>query len=223
MKKKYLVIISSVLIVGCIATAKTAYTNNSTDNGNTAENLSFDFINQKSNLKDVVSSSKLIVKGKVTKITPIEIREIIFTDYEIDVDEVLKGEQQHVVVRLTGGTLNGAKQVSDEIKPLEKNQEYLFCLEKAFPDDSDSDVFSPIGAYQGIFAVEKTNLLVSNKSKAKANTILKSTIGDKVLLKSSNNDGTGNNNKVKIKKFNPSNAVENTILGKDIDITKYIN
>lgn len=184
MKRKYAVIVSCVLIVSCIAIASAAYNNS---NNNNVQHLSFDFINQKSNLNDVVSSSELIVRGKVIKITPLEIKEVIFTDYEIDVDDVFKGEKQSVVVRLSGGTLNGTEQMHDEIKPLEKNQDYIFCLEKVFPKDPNSDVFSPIGAYQGIFAIKESNL----------------------------------NNIVKIENFNPSNVVEKTISGKELDITQY--
>lgn len=199
MKNKYLVIVLGVLVVGSIVTANATSIHNSNNN---VQHLSFDFINQKSNLKDVVSSSELIIKGKVTKITPLEIKKVIFTDYEIDVDDVLKGEKQHVVVRLTGGTLDGTQLISDEIKPLEKNQKYIFCLEKVFPEDPNSNAFSPIGAYQGIFAIEESDTV-------------KSTTSASASLQSLNND------KVKIKKFNTSNIVEKTILGKDIDITEY--
>lgn len=210
MKRKYFVIALSFIITGSIVAGGAMYSKNkatsaSNDNTLNVQTLSFDYVNQKSNLKDLVSSSELIVKGKVTKITPIEFKKVIFTDYDIDIQDVLKGENQHVVVRLTGGTLDGTKLVAEGIEQLEKNQEYMFCLQKVFPDDSSSNLFSPIGAYQGIFAIDE-----SQKHTLSANEI--TTSGEVTL---------SDNDKIKIKSFNKNNVIEKELAGKEIDVKKF--
>ena len=160
--------------------------------------LSFDYINQKDNINDVVSSSELIVKGKVTKITPIEVHKLIFTDYEIDVSDVLKGEKQSVVVRLTGGTLGDTEIIADGIEPLVEDQEYLLCLHRVFPKDASSNLFCPVGGFQGIFQVDES-------------ATEESTTGGSVKISNTKND------KFKIKKFNKSNKIETDIIGKEFD------
>ncbi|MDP4144956.1 MAG: hypothetical protein Q8936_10825 [Bacillota bacterium] len=175
MKKVYIGIILSALIASGAA-AGVVYNNHI--NKVNVQHLELDLINQKSNLSEVVASSELIVKGKVSKITPVEVHSMIFTDYEINVDEALKGKTQKVTVRLTGGTLNNIEQIADGIKQLDKDQEYIFCLQKVYPDDDSSNLYSPIGALQGIFSVDElSNGKVKIKDFNKQNNIENSVKG----------------------------------------------
>ncbi|WP_055665919.1 hypothetical protein [Desnuesiella massiliensis] len=119
--------------------------------------LEGNYMNLKANMKEIINDSGLIVIGKPIKINTFEYGNIIFTDYEIQTQEVLKNSNNHntekIVVRLTGGKLNGVEQVSENIKQLDLNNTYLFALHRTFPEKVGDCVYTPMGAYQGILNV----------------------------------------------------------------------
>jgi hypothetical protein len=144
----------------------------------------------KSSLDEVVADADLIVKGKIKKVIPPQNMDNIYTDYEIDIENVIKGQSkdksQKVIVRLPGGTSKeGIQYKYEDIKQLDKNSEYVFCLWKTFPKDSQSRIFSPVGAYQGILSINDLK------------------------------DG-----KIKIKNFNNKNKIEIDIVNKELLLEK---
>jgi hypothetical protein len=113
---------------------------------------------ERTSLEDLASSSQLIIEGKAKKITPAKISDVIFTNYEIDVKEVLKDNiswgNQKVIVSITGGTIDGEQQILDFEKQLEKRKNYIFCLRKVYPENPNDYQFSSAGISQGTFEID---------------------------------------------------------------------
>lgn len=159
MKKRMKLICMSCILIAFVAVS--IYQINISKNGKEVK-INANYINQKDNIKDIINSSEIIVVGTVKSSNSYELSKAVFTNYTISVEKVLKkssnfsiGEQ--IDVRLTGGQINGVNYVLEDTKYLNKNDTYMFMLEKTYPEDKNSNVYTPIGSYQGIISLDKAS------------------------------------------------------------------
>ncbi|HEU4711131.1 MAG TPA: hypothetical protein VFS76_06170 [Pyrinomonadaceae bacterium] len=127
--------------------------------GRLVSNLDFNRSSQKSSLKDMVSSSTLIViastESNVCRMS--EDGKTVRTFYKSQVEEVLKGQRQagqKITVSLPGGMVGFPGGVTAEVqtpwfKKMLNNRRYLLFLNGKV----NGDTFSPTGGPQGVFEI----------------------------------------------------------------------
>ena len=121
-------------------------------------------------LKELVSESDLIIKGKVIKKLPSkwsnpnfsrgdEISNVLQTDFQILINDVLKGtpyDLKKISIRIEGGELDKVTYIIDEMPKMEAGQDIIAFLSK---DDSDvaikeEDYYVFTGVGQGLYIKE---------------------------------------------------------------------
>ena len=111
----------------------------------------------------LTEKSNLIIRGVVDEIcAPIQIEAVgggitNFTDYTIQVKDVMSGtETETVTVRVQGGTTGGLEVICDEAPDLVVGKEYILFLYK--PDigggyNTAGDYYYLTGMYQGVYEI----------------------------------------------------------------------
>ena len=128
--------------------------------------------------------SSLLITGTVSKSHSFQIQKPTgetsnFTDYEIDVSEILRGELKghRVTVRIQGGTAGGISEVYSPGPELKLSEEYLLFLYKPARGggfNTEGDYYYILGLTQGIFQI------VSNSYETAEATVYKSQSGHEI-------------------------------------------
>lgn len=126
-------------------------------------------------LDDLIEQSNLVVRGTVKNISdPFMIRgvngigELTYTDYDIDVSEVVRGnlpsDTRSVVVRMEGDPSNNLM-IYESAPILDKEREYLLFLQKPGMGggfNTEGDYYYILGLRQGVYEnAEQENVLLS--------------------------------------------------------------
>lgn len=116
---------------------------------------------EEKNEDQLFQQSSLLITGTVSKSDSFQVKKTTgetgnFTDYEIDVSEILRGElkQPKVIVRVQGGTAGGVTEVYTPGPELKLDEEYLLFLYKPARGggfNTDGDYYYILGLTQGIF------------------------------------------------------------------------
>ena len=118
--------------------------------------------NQQTSIKEAFNNSELAIIATIKEVKSYEQHKAVFTDYSIEILEVLKtnsaGDSQKIQVSLSGGDINGVHTRIERQKLLNIDETYLFLLNKRYPNDLNSNQYSPIGGYQGILSVISKNI-----------------------------------------------------------------
>lgn len=121
--------------------------------------LHIEYATQYANFDQLKNKSDIVAIGNVKNVQTEEIEGLLFTNYEVEVIDTLKGDNttsNNIIVSLTGGETNQVSMVANETKLLELGDTYLFALQKVWPDDDSSNLYAPCGEYQGIFKCAST-------------------------------------------------------------------
>lgn len=124
------------------------------------------WVGQQNSMKEVFENSELALIAKVNASNSYEQNKVVFTNYSVSVDKVLKSNgsvPQDIEISLSGGDLNGVQYRFDKQKLLKKGDTYLFLLKKRYPKDANSKVYSLVGGYQGAINI-KAEQVNNNKS-----------------------------------------------------------
>lgn len=119
--------------------------------------LSASWTDQQKNIHEAVKNADLVLIGKVTGTNTFKVHQAVFTDYKTNVLNVSKKnkdfQENGFSVQLTGGDFEGVSYRIEEQPLLSENKTYLFLLKKVWPNDPNSNVWAPIGGYQGVIEI----------------------------------------------------------------------
>lgn len=114
-----------------------------------------------SNVLEAYKNSDLVLIANVSSSKSYKLYESVFTNYKIDVLDTFKGADKFspdkIEVRLNGGNLVLKEYRVKGQKMLEQNGTYLFLLKKVWPNNPDSQEYTPIGGFQGIVSLANDN------------------------------------------------------------------
>jgi hypothetical protein len=103
-------------------------------------------------LSDMAVKSTLVVRGKVLSSSASFSGSLVFTHYQVQVSETLKGQSAGVIdVAVPGGVANGIRQAVSGAPEFQPGEEYVFFLWTG-----KSGVTQVIGLTQGLFHVTGT-------------------------------------------------------------------
>lgn len=114
-----------------------------------------------SNLQSLLQGASTVVIAEVEKASADDSLSVVFTDYDINIKKVLKNEGNYdlegIKVRFTGGKTKKEQTYILETPILKLGKTYVFAGNKTFSKDNNRKELTPMGAYQGVFELEKIN------------------------------------------------------------------
>lgn len=117
---------------------------------------------------DNLKKASLAVIGKVVSEKTYDDNGVVFTDYSLQIDKIIKSKDPkptEITVSLTGGIVKGTEYVVEGGKLLSKDDTYLFFLNKRFPDEKDSNLYCP--AYYGEGVIKVNSEMINGKKEYK--------------------------------------------------------
>lgn len=100
-------------------------------------------------LSDMVVKSTMVVRGKVLSAKAAFNGSMIFTHYQVQVTDTLKGQSSRVIdVAVPGGVANGIRQAVSGAPEFQPGDDYIFFLWT-----SNSGMTQVIGLTQGLFRI----------------------------------------------------------------------
>lgn len=143
--------------------------------------------NQQHTVQEAFNNSEVVIAAKVTNGQSNKQGGVVFTDFSIEIIQILKSEEadlKDVLISQTGGKFEGKEYVTDGQIMLNEGDIYLFMLHKRYPNNPESKQYTLIGGYQGALLLDNTG-----KSESLATMTFSS--------------------------FNPNNRLENEVNGKE--------
>lgn len=140
--------------------------------------------------KVLLDKADVVTVVKIIKSRPVKVSGVVFTDYDVDIQRILKNSRNYDLVdmeiRLIGGKTQTNQVNIPETPILEVGEIYLFAGNKTYSKNDIKKEFTPQGGYQGVFALGTTS-------------------GYKKEVQ-----------EYVIKPMNPYNAIEKSMIGNDI-------
>jgi hypothetical protein len=103
------------------------------------------------NVERLVERADLIVRGLVTRKEPRWIGRVLYTQYELEVQETLKGaERKNVLVSVVGGTLGNVQLTVPGAPSLQAGDQIVFFGQPL----AGATGFTPLGTFDGIVPVQ---------------------------------------------------------------------
>ena len=112
---------------------------------------------QKDNLTEAFTATEVAVIAIPVKAQSYKMHEAVFTDYALEILQVLKGGPVpgDLKVTLTGGEWEGVAYRVEKQRMPDLGRPYLFLLQKRFPDDPGNIQYTPVGGYQGLIQLRR--------------------------------------------------------------------
>lgn len=120
-----------------------------------------EYTEQFGSLENLLKESDVIVIAEIVDSTPIEVGRGVFTDYNVNIKNVLKNNQSYdlsdMKIRLAGGKTETIEEIVEKIPVLEIGKTYLFAGDKTYSKDDSKKEYTPSGAYQGVLELESVS------------------------------------------------------------------
>lgn len=108
-------------------------------------------VNQKATLAEAYRDAEIALIAVPVAVESYKLHAMVFTDYTVRVVRHLKGRPpSDLRVTLTGGDWQGVAYRVEQLPMLEVGRPYRMLLHKQFPDDPDNPRYTPVGGYQGL-------------------------------------------------------------------------
>lgn len=119
---------------------------------------------QYSSIKDLVDDSTLIVKVRAFDQTSEEYQGVVFTNTDVHVQKVLKGDissNTNIKVLETGGTKGGEEYNFEGVSPMKGEHDYFLFLQK-YQGGIPGAQYVIVGAYQGRLDINSNSVSPAN-------------------------------------------------------------
>lgn len=117
------------------------------------------YTEQYEEFQELLDNADVVIIAEIVDSTPIEVGRVVFTDYNVNVKNVLKNNQSYdlsdMKIRLTGGKTQTDETNILETPNLKVGKTYLFAGNKTYSKDDSKKEYTPSGAYQGVFELEQ--------------------------------------------------------------------
>ena len=120
-----------------------------------------EYTEQFGSLESLLKESDVIVIAEIVDSTPIEVGRGVFTDYNVNIKNVLKNNQSYdlsdMKIRMSGGKTETIEEIVEKIPVLEIGKTYLFAGDKTYSKDDSKKEYTPSGTYQGVLELESVS------------------------------------------------------------------
>ena len=120
-----------------------------------------EYTEQFGSLENLLKESDVIVIAEIVDSTPIEVGRGVFTDYNVNIKNVLKNNQSYdlsdMKIRMSGGKTETIEEIVEKIPVLEIGKTYLFAGDKTYSKDDSKKEYTPSGTYQGVLELESVS------------------------------------------------------------------
>ena len=119
------------------------------------------YTEQYEEFQELLDNADVVVIAEIVDSTPIEVGRVVFTDYNVNIKNVLKNNQSYdlsdMKIRLAGGKTETIEEIVEKIPVLEIGKTYLFAGDKTYSKDDSKKEYTPSGAYQGVLELESVS------------------------------------------------------------------
>jgi len=122
LKKRFLMILSLILVMGIATGIKQLIPTSKVITGDA------NWVGQQDNIHNAFQNSDIVLIGEVTSHNSYEQNKVVFTDYNLNIEKVIKSNTNslsYIKVSLTGGDLNGVQYRINKLQMLNDGDTYL--------------------------------------------------------------------------------------------------